>query len=81
MTLHYNIVMVLIVYRAQHQNLWCDCLESHTNCYSGHACRWESHKQFIEVLGASVNILWGFQYSVTCVGNKLESFLLLVAKP
>jgi len=44
--------MVLDTYRAQHQNLWCDCLESHKNCYGGHACRWEWYRQFIEVLGA-----------------------------
>jgi len=34
MALHYNIIMVLGTYRAQHQNVWCDCLVSHTNCYT-----------------------------------------------
>ena len=33
------------------------------------ACGWEYYRQFVEVLGAqlhqtSVNILWGFQYSM-----------------
>ena len=56
-------------YRAQHQNLWCDCVESHTNSYGGHACRWEWYWQFIEVLCAQLhhNLSWGFQYSVVCV--------------
>jgi len=28
--------------------------DSHTNCYGGHACRWEWYRQFIEVLGAQL---------------------------
>jgi len=47
MTSHYNIIMVL---DTEHSSL-----ESHTNCYSGHAWRWEWYRQFIEVLGAQLH--------------------------
>jgi len=35
----------------------------------------------LNYITTSVNILWGFQFSVMCVGNILESLLLLVANP
>jgi len=60
---------------------------SHTNCDSGHACRWEWYRQFIDVwvlnyITTSVNILWGFQYSVMCVMEQIVEFVIaIVAKP
>ena len=72
MTLHYNIIMVLDTYRAQHKiydvTAW-GAIQTATVAMhaDGNGTGSSLRYRVLKYITTSVNILWGFQYSVMCV--------------
>ena len=78
MTLHYNILMVL---DTEHSTkiydvtTWRAIQTANTVAMhaDGNGTGSSLRSRVLNYITTSINILWGFQYSVMCVGNKLES--------